>query len=278
MPVILLAIDACSPLEQLLPVALMLASQQHADLRGVFAQDNVLLQGVGLPFTQEIGASSAVCYPVTTLSIEKRVQHIAHKMRQRLAAAADQQHIPWDFQICSGTILQITHETDSDIVLPGWNSNYSAASTRPLCAVSKSMPQTIVVVDDGSTGSKQVIRAARQIVEVTDVAGGSTRNISPGQTRHPQTSSARRLVIFDLPRQEVRSSDDPAVLSEPTATTNLANETHVNVASTEQVIGHLRQLRPSLFLMGRRQRLAEDRPFQRALTMMKCPVALLKMT
>ena len=57
---ILLAIDAWTSLERLLPAALLMASQQHAALVGVFACDSRLSQGAALPFTHEVGAHHVI--------------------------------------------------------------------------------------------------------------------------------------------------------------------------------------------------------------------------
>ena len=253
---ILLAIDAWTPLERLLPAALLMASQQHAALVGVFVRDSRLSQGAALPFTHEVGAHSASCYPVTAESIDRRIQTIAESVRRRLATAAERQHVPWEFRTCDGSILRITHETEADVVFLGWNRNLSTASTHARCLIPRtSWGTVIVVVDDGSPSLANVISAARQLATNTK--------------RH-------QLIIFKLvsdpeyPLSELGASIGRSVL------TGTKNEVAVCAASMEQLIRHLRQLDPFVMLIGRDQRLMKNNELLRDLALIQCPVALLR--
>lgn len=256
MPVVLLAIDACTPLEQLLPAALLLAAQDHAALHGIFSHDNRLPQGAALPFTYEVGGNSAACYPVTAESIDRRVRCIAEKMRRRLAAAAERQQIPWEFETSSGSISQITRETEAEVVFPGWYTNLSATTAR----VRKSMPGTsskaaIVVVDDGSPSSAQVINAAQRL-------GKSTG-------RH-------QTIILKLLSDHERPGKDSGVSTELRPPSGKMNEAVIRVSSMRQLIRHLRQLHPSIVLLGREQKVVEDSQLLKELAFIKCPVGLLR--
>ncbi len=124
MPAIPLEIDACRRLERLLPAALLFASEQNTALLGMFVQDSQLLKGAALPFTRELGANSATCYSLTADSSGKSMLTIAEGMRRRLAKEAERRQLPFQFEICDGSIWQITTESEADVVLPGWNADW----------------------------------------------------------------------------------------------------------------------------------------------------------
>ena len=255
---ILLALDAWTPLERLLPAALLMASQQHAALVGVFARDSRLPQGAALPFTHEVGAQSASCYPVTAESIDRRIQTIAESVRRRLATAAERQHVPWEFRTCDGSILGITNETKADVVFPGWNRNSSTASTHACRLISRTSSRTvIVVVDDGAPSLANVISAARQLATNTK--------------RH-------QLIIINLVSDTECPVKESGALTGRSVHTGTINEVVVYAASMEQLIRHLGQLDPFVLLIGRDQRLMESSQLVRNLALLNFPVALLKTT
>jgi hypothetical protein len=250
MSTILLAIDAFSPLDRLLPAAVLLASRQHAELLAVFSQDNCLIRGAALSCTQEIGANSAICYPVTSTSIEKRVQRIADDMRQRLSKAAERQQIPWRFQQCCSSILQISTETDAEIVIPGWSASpWGGPESLHLTPRRTSTNPFILVIDDGLPCSAHVIEVARGLA----AASGQLELIILGLQAEFESGSARRTMSAD----------------------HRKGETRIPVASTGQLIRQLQLLCPTLTLVGREQLAATDDQIHTALKSMKCPLALL---
>ncbi len=251
MPTILLAIDAFSPLDRLLPAAVLLASRQHAELLAVFSQDTRLIRGAALSCTQEIGANSAVCYPVTSTSMEKRVQRIADDMRRRLSKAAERQHLPWEFQQCFSSISQITTETDAEIVLPGWSeSPWVSPESLHLSPRRTSTNPLILVIDDGSPCSAQVIEAARGLAG----ANGPPQRIILGLHAAFDSGLDRRIMSADDRTGEIR----------------------IPVASREQLIRQLQLSRPTLTLLGREQLASADNQIHKALNSIKCPLALLR--
>ena len=255
MPTILLAIDAYSRLEQLLPAAMLLASGQNALLLGVFARDSRLLQGAALPCTQEVGANFAACYPLTADTIENRVWRIAEDMRRRLAVAAEQRKLPWEFQLCDSSISQITSETKADAVLPGWSGHlWVSGSNTGLRTAGGAARAPLVVVDDVSPAAAQAIAAARRL---TAAAGLQDLVI---------------LVVDSAPT----AVDGPSPPKRSSGTQ--PGEVRIRVNSPEHLARHLRVLRPALVLLGRDQPLASDSRLQKELSLLKCPLALLSAT
>lgn len=253
MPTILLVVDAYSPLDRLLPAAVFLASQRNAQLMGVFVQDGRLVRGVALSCTQEIGAHSAVCYQVTSQSIEKRMRRIADEMRRRLSLAAERQHLRWDFQQCYGSISQIATATDAEIVVPGWSESLWAGAAHS-CASTRKTPDghVVVVIDDGSSSSAQVIEAARRLTKAT---------------------GSHHLTVFAMDEALETRTVRHNVAADP----KLA-ETRIPVDSIEQLIRQLRLLRPTLTLLGRDQLVSTDSRLHKTLASMKCPLALVRTT
>ncbi len=252
---ILLAIDAWTPLERLLPAALLMASHQHAALVGIFSLDSRLRQGAALPITHEVGAVSAASYPVTAKSIDRRIQAIAESVRQRLALAAEQKQVPWEFRTCDGSIMQVTHETDADVIFPGWNRKFSSMSARGGRRISKSSSGTLIVIDDGSPSSTSTISAARRLAT---------------NTKLPQ------LIIFKLNSDRECPAGESRIPTRQSVPPGTMKEILVRAASVEQLLRHLRQSEPFLMLIGRDQRLLENEQLVRDLALINCPVALLR--
>lgn len=251
MPKILLAIDAFSPLDRLLPAAVLLASQQHAELLVVFSQDDRVLRGAALSCTQEVGASSAVTYPVTSTSVEQRMKRIADDVQRRLSQAAELRHLRWEFQQCSRSISQITTEADAEIVLPGWReSRWVSPEKLQLTTPGISTKPVVIVIDDATSASAEAIEAARGL----SGANRSNRLIILGL--HAAMSSRSY-------RQKISVGDSSA-------------ESRIPVASVDQLVRQLQWLRPTLTMLGCEQFASADNQLHQALTGMKCPVALVR--
>ena len=259
MPTILLALDARTQLDRLLPAALWIAAKQHATLKGLFARDKSLLRGVALACTYEVGSSSAVCYSVSAKSMEARMRHIAEHMRQRLSAAATRNNLPFEFQICEGSLAAITNDASAEVVFPGWASEHSAASAHGHPRLtSRSISPLIVVVDDGTPAAVQAVEFARRLTEL---------------------SGTHRLVIFLLPQAKetggliLHSSDDLHRLG---TTGKLSTQTTIPVGSINQLARQLLMLRPALLLLGRDQTVVSNKTLQQQSARINCPTALLQ--
>ena len=187
-----------------------------------------------------------------------RILTIAESVRRRLATAAERQHVPWEFRTCDGSILRITNETDADVVFPGWNRNLSTASTHARRLIPRTSSGTvIVVVDDGSPSSANVISAARQLATNTK--------------RH-------QLIIFKLISDTECPVEESGAPTGRSVQTGTINEVAVLAASIEQLIRHLCQLDPFVILIGRDQQLMENSQLLKDLARIKCSLAILKTT
>lgn len=251
MPTILLAIDANTRMERLLPAALLFATEHSAMLSGIFVQDRQLLTGAALPFTREVGANSARCYSLTADSIRKRILNIAESMRHRLANEAERRQLPFQFGICEGNILQITNESDAHIVLPGWSADWTVLTAHAAPSAHKTVRKSVIaVVDDGSPSSARVIEAARRLTMAT---------------------GTHRLVVL-----AVSSGAELPQSNFATVSRDMPDKTVISVASTEHLIRQISILQPTVMLLGRDQNLAADRLLQKKLTTIACQLAFVR--
>lgn len=250
MPKLLLVIDAFSPVHRLLPAAVFLASRRNAELVCVFTQDSRVLPGVALSCTREIGAHSALCYPVTSGSIKKRMTAIAEDVRRSLSQEAERQHIRWEFQQCFGSISQILIETEAEIVVPGWPESHWTDSMHPRVQTHKSSERLVIaVVDEDLPSSGQIIEIVRSLMG---------------------TNGAKQLIILSL---KSRSGGSSKPVHQPAGQSS--GVTRIRVDSIEELIQHLRRLRPTLALLGREQPVFNDIRLHKTLATIKCPLALL---
>lgn len=270
MPTILLPMDASTQLEQLLPVALMLARNRHAGLLALFIEDSRIVQGAALPFTQEISAVSAVFHPVTADSIERRMQCVAQQMQRRLATAAESLRLSWEFRVCRSSIAQVMLETNAEIVLQGWNWMASYPRMQTTRKRHAARRQTnIVVIDDGSESAGQAVNLARKLAD-SDRHQLVALSISSTEAQSTPTLAAfSSITAFPAPAAR-RSS------SSIFRRTDIASPIVISVTSMQQLAWYLHSLRPTLLMLSQQQTILSDPRMRRELAAIGCPVAILR--
>lgn len=248
MATILLAIDACTPVEKLLPAAVLLATQHRAGLLAVFVEDIRLTQTAALPFTTEIGMLTGVCHQLTAESIELRLKHIAEEVRRQLAAAAERRRVPWEFRVSRGTMAQILRDTEADIVLAGQSGFALLPVSKQIARRQEAADaRCLLVIDDGTAAAKTAIDVGRTLVAANHHS---------------------RLVILAL-----NASGEPSPRHRHLTGTD--REIEIRVATVSQLVGQIRRIRPSLMLIARNQDMAENCSVRRELEAIRCPLAIL---
>ena len=251
MQTVLVAADACMQFEGVLETALKLARPQQATLRGLFVEDLILLRVAALPFTQEICLSSALIRPLNPDDLRRRMRVLADRMRNRLAAAAEQARLQWTFQVQQGSMIQSVYENsiDADVILCGWRQ-----ITLPQRASrhTHSRQAPIVVLDDGSASSARALAFARQL---------------------RQNGEHRDVVVLALPDalDEHRNDLEAAAAESPTAWVRVSP-----VKSATQLIQEARRLQPWIFLMGRDDQRPGRPELEAWLNQLGCPVAIVR--
>lgn len=101
---ILVALDASTHSLAALEAAARLAANLHAELIGLFVEDENLLHLAGLPFAYEFNPSSAVRQPMSSEKMERQLKLQASQARHALQTAADRVEAQWSFRTVRGQV------------------------------------------------------------------------------------------------------------------------------------------------------------------------------
>jgi len=104
-----------------LEAAAALAAALGAEVAGLFVEDLDLVRMAELPFTRELGLTSAVTRPIDTPDIERALRLQAQQTRRTLEALAAEFNLRWSFQTVRGQVLSAVMECvhEPDVVVFG---------------------------------------------------------------------------------------------------------------------------------------------------------------
>lgn len=101
---ILVALDASTYSLSALEAAAALAAGQHAELVGLFVEDENLLNLAGLPFAREVRAPSARRKALDSDEMEQGLRLQASQARQTMEAVAGRYGVRWSFHTIRGQV------------------------------------------------------------------------------------------------------------------------------------------------------------------------------
>lgn len=174
---IIVAFDA-TPLEEIaLEAAAGLASALDAELSGVFVEDVNLMRIAALPFTRELGLTSAALRPFEVSALERAFRLQAGRSREQLAAIASAFNLRWSFQTVRGQVLAAVLECvrEPDLVVFGKAAHGVAAKSVSLPALGRALAgearrhgerfrrlslRSIALVFDGTPAAWRALAAA----------------------------------------------------------------------------------------------------------------------
>lgn len=245
---VLIVVDACTQLDNLLEAALQLAGRQRAALRGLFVEDAGLLSVAALPFAREVSTVSATSRPLSAQAIERQLQNLAAQMRARLASAADQAQLAWSFQVCRGSMPQTIRETDADVILCSWRSPVFGTRSR----VKSPRVAPLVVLFDGSESSVRALAFSQQLLAADSQASAvvvcSRESVAVLQDLVWQVTDERgteRVTVRELP-------------------------------SDQHLLAAVRSLNPRLVLVGRDDHRCGEPEFQLLFSGLECPLGIVR--
>ncbi len=202
---IVVSFDATPAGEAALEAAIGLAAALNAEIAGLFVEDVGLMRMAALPFTRELGLTSALLRPIETSDIERVLKLQAEQTRALLAAAAEALNLRWSFQVVRGHSVNAVFEFGEGcalVVLGPATSDVAAWRSRP-----SALPGTAV---PGQAGFRYL--GTRPIVVLFD---GTERGMSSLAAAHAlATRAATRLTVlitaataeeFEQRRQQARS-------------------------------------------------------------------------
>lgn len=206
-PRIVVSFDTTPVGEAALEAALGLAAILHAEIAGLFVEDAALMRIAALPFTRELGLTSAALRPIESAGIERALKLQAAQSRASLEAAAVALKLPWSFQVVRGesinAVLEFTRE--SALVVMGSASAGVVAQSVRLVERARARP---------SASARETFRhlRARPIAMLFDGSERALRSLAAAHTLAARAASRLTLLVvadkadgYERRRQQARS-------------------------------------------------------------------------
>jgi nucleotide-binding universal stress UspA family protein len=164
-----------------LDAAVALAASLQAELAGLFVEDVNLLRMAALPFTRELGLTSALARPIEITDIEREFRRHAELTRKALEDAALASSVRWSFQVVRGQPLTVVLSAaeEADLLVVGRTtraaSGESGSGTRLRADASRRTAlnpraRAVAALFDASEQSARVLDLARDLAGHTGLA------------------------------------------------------------------------------------------------------------
>lgn len=178
---ILVALDASTHSLAALRAAAELAASLHAELIGIFVEDENLLHLAGLPFAHELRSPAAKRRPMSSDAMERQLHLQAAQARRALEKAAEKVNAQWSFQTIRGQVTPsvLSAALDVDLVALGRvsrplhpRSRLGSTARAAFLKTDRSvlvmqqgsdLSYPVLVTYDGSMAAKQALAAAAKL-------------------------------------------------------------------------------------------------------------------
>ncbi len=200
------AIDSSPFGSAALEAAALLATELHAELRGLFIEDINLFRVARMPFAKEVDSLSGTLRRLDVEELERALRIKAEGVRQAIADTAQRTSLNWSFRIFRGNVTQMTLAAalDADLLLIG-----RERSMPPLSPPVGQGP--IMAVDDGTDSGKHVFDAAQRLARdsidsiVVLATNGTEDDLDRYQPRrsatYVQRCAADELAVIEAARR-----------------------------------------------------------------------------
>ncbi len=112
---VVLAADVGSYSNTTLSLAVQMAASIKSRLRGVFIEDEDLMQVAGLPCTREISLTTALERPTSVAQMQRALRSVAEQFSQSLQQQAQARQIDWSFDYTRGRLREIGLNPGADV-------------------------------------------------------------------------------------------------------------------------------------------------------------------
>lgn len=180
---ILVALDSSTHSLAALAAAAELAASMHAELLGLYVEDENLVHLAGLPFASEVQSYSAVSKPVSSNEMEAALRLQASQARRALEAAANKAKAKWSFRVVRGQVTAsiLAAALEADLLAMGRIGRPLSRRTRlgsSARAVMSESGRPVLIMEhgghlhfpvlatfDGSVAARQALTAAAQLAQ-----------------------------------------------------------------------------------------------------------------
>lgn len=178
---VLVALDASPHSAAALRAAARLAATMHAELHGLFVEDDRLLGLCNSPFSREVGTLTATVRPMTSLDVERKLRVMAATLRQQVAFVAAQAKVRWSFDVRRGAIDdELLAASEGALLLSLGRTNrftrrglgstarrLTRTSMRPLLLLDQreELQGPVTLIYDGSASAQRALQLASQLIQ-----------------------------------------------------------------------------------------------------------------
>ena len=167
------ALDVAATPAQVLEAAVGLANALHAELVGLFVEDQRLLRLAELPFAQELSLTTARAQRLLLDDVERALRRQAEQMRRMIGEMAQPLGLAWTLEVVRGDSLQsaLAYAGTDDLLVIGRARYVSgefsrsagvavpAVHTRPLAVLFEGTPQSARALGFAATGARRTARS-----------------------------------------------------------------------------------------------------------------------
>ncbi|UCH41171.1 MAG: hypothetical protein JSU67_05720 [Gammaproteobacteria bacterium] len=217
---VMLAADVGSYSITTVNLAVQMAASMNARLRGLFIEDEDLLQMTGLPITREISLTTARERPTDVDQMQRAMRSVARQFEEALKQEAGALRIGWSFDYVRGRLrdLGLKHGADVTYIILGQPVSHRLRSR------SERAPRKILLVANQSVHQKRALdvvleRFRHENVELTLAVDNADSELAHGVAQI-QGEGKRRIVLNELKREQLfdqlpqlGSSFDCAIIS-----------------------------------------------------------------
>lgn len=252
-------LDLAATPGQVLEAAASLANALHAELVGLFIEDQRLLRVAELPFAQELGLATARAQSLAVGDIERALRRQAERMRRVVGELAQPLGLAWKLEVLRGDAVQtaLAYAGAEDLLVMG-RARYVAAEFRRSRAGSPGIVPRMRPVAVYFDGTPQAVRALGFAASLARAANCETTVLIPAAG--PEPFRARRLEAGRLLQARGVSAAAYAMLPDEGA------------AGVERA---LREQRASVLVWPAADRRAAGTEAARLLADVTCPVVLI---
>lgn len=112
---VMLAADVGSYSAATVSLAVQMAASMNARLRGLFIEDEDLLQVTGLPITREISLTTARERPTDVEQMQRSMRAVARQFEEALKQEASALRIGWSFDYVRGRVREVGLKHGGDV-------------------------------------------------------------------------------------------------------------------------------------------------------------------
>ncbi len=158
---VVVLVDASRASRSALEEAADLAARRHAQLLGLFVEEEALLRSAGLPFAREIGLTSAALRPIDRDRVERRLRAQASELDRVLTGLARRYAISGSLRVARGHVVDqaLAHALPGDLLIVG-RAGWSPVQRGRIGSTARSLiregPQA-VMVHGGTAGGHATI-------------------------------------------------------------------------------------------------------------------------